>query len=57
VAKLQQLIHEHQCSMIQDLSDEVRIGYGTSQQILSAELDMHHVTTKFVLRILTDHQK
>jgi hypothetical protein len=33
------------------------IAYGTCQQILTAELGMHHVTAKFVPRILTVDQK
>jgi hypothetical protein len=33
------------------------IGYGTCQQILTAKLGMHCVTTKFVPRILTADQK
>jgi hypothetical protein len=33
------------------------IGYGTFQQILTAELGMHHVAAKFVPRILIADQK
>jgi NH3-dependent NAD+ synthetase len=48
VARLQQIIREDQRQTIQDLADEMGIGYGTFQQIQTAELGMHHVTAKFV---------
>jgi hypothetical protein len=35
----------------------VEVGYGTSQQVLTEELGMHHVAAKFVPRILTGDQK
>jgi hypothetical protein len=35
----------------------VEIGNGTCQQVLMEELGMHHVTAKFVPRILTADQK
>jgi hypothetical protein len=57
VAKLQQLVCEDQRRTIQDLADEMGIGYGTCQWILTAELGMHHVAVKFVPRILTAGQK
>jgi hypothetical protein len=55
VAKLQQFIHEDQHQTTQDLADEMGIGYGTCQRILTVEL--HRVATKFVPRILTADQK
>jgi hypothetical protein len=57
VAKPQQLDREDQSQIIQDLADDLRIGYGAYQQILTAELGMHHVTAQFVPRILTADQK
>jgi hypothetical protein len=57
VAKLQQSVHEDCCPAIQDLADEMGIGYGTCQWILTAELGMHHVATKFVPGNLTAYQK
>jgi histone-lysine N-methyltransferase SETMAR len=57
VAKLRQLIREDRPRTIQDLADEIRIGYGTYQWILAAELGMHRVTAKFVPKILTADQK
>jgi hypothetical protein len=57
-AKLQKLVHEDRRRTIQDLADEIRIGYGTCQRILIAELGMQHcVAAKFVPRILTADQK
>jgi hypothetical protein len=57
VAKLQQFNHENRRRDIQDLADEIGIGYGTCQWILTAELGMHHVAEKFVPRILTADYK
>jgi hypothetical protein len=57
VAKLQQLICEDQCRTIQDHDDEIGIGFGTCQGILTAELGMHRVADKSVLRILIADQK
>jgi hypothetical protein len=56
-AKLQQLIREDQHRTIQDLAEEMGIGYGPCQWILIAELGMHCVATKFVPRILIADQK
>jgi hypothetical protein len=39
------------------MAEEVGIGYGTCQWVLMKELGMHHVTAKFVPRILTADQK
>jgi histone-lysine N-methyltransferase SETMAR len=57
VAKLQQLIHDDRHRTIQHLADEIEIGYGTCQRIMTAELGMHHVAAKSVPRILTTDQK
>jgi hypothetical protein len=57
VAKLQQLFREDRQQTFQDLADEIGIGYGTCQQILIAELGIHHITAKFVPRILTANHK
>jgi hypothetical protein len=57
VAKQQQLLHEDCCQTTQNLADEIRIGYGTWQLIVTGELDVHHVAAKFVPRILTADQK
>lgn len=57
VAKVQQLVREDRRQTIQGLADEVGIGYGTCQRILTDELGMHRVAAKFVPRILTVDQK
>lgn len=57
VAKLQQLVRADRRRSIQDLADEVGIGYGTCQRMLTVELGMHRVAAKFVPRILTADQK
>jgi hypothetical protein len=41
VNKLQQLIHEDRSQTIQDLPDEIGIGYRTCQRSLTAERGMH----------------
>jgi hypothetical protein len=40
-----------------DLADEIIIGYGTCQPILTAEFSIHRIAAKFVTRILTADQK
>jgi hypothetical protein len=57
VAKLQQPVPEVQRRTIQDLADEMGIGIGACQRILTAELGMHPVAAKFLTRILTVDQK
>jgi hypothetical protein len=57
VAKLQQLVRKDRRRTIQDCADEIRIGYGTCQRILTAELGMHRVTAKSVPKVLTADQK
>ena len=37
----------------QDLCAEVGIGYGSCQQILTEQLNMHRISTMFVPRVLT----
>jgi histone-lysine N-methyltransferase SETMAR len=57
VAKLQQFVCEDRHQTIQGLADEMGTGYGTCHRILTAELGMHRVATKFVPMILTADQK
>ena len=52
VAQIQELVRQDQHRTIHDIAEEVGIGYGTCQQILTEELGMHHVAAKFVPRIL-----
>jgi hypothetical protein len=54
VARLKQLIREDRRRTTQDLADEMGIGYGTCQRILTADLGMHR---QIVPRILTADQK
>jgi len=57
VARIQELVHQDRCQTIEDIVEEVGMGYGTCQWVLTEELSMHHVTAKFVPRILTGDQK
>jgi hypothetical protein len=43
VTQIQQLIRQDRRRTIQDIADEVGIGYGTCQRVLTEELDMHRV--------------
>jgi hypothetical protein len=47
VTKLQQLVHEDWLQTIQELADDIRIGYVTCQWILTDELGIHCITTNF----------
>ena len=42
---------------VQEVADEVGISIGSCHQILTEKLQMHHVSAKFVPRLLTDDQK
>jgi response regulator of citrate/malate metabolism len=53
VAQIQELVHQDRRRTIHDIAEEVGIGYGTCQRVLTKELGMHHVAAKFVSRILT----
>ena len=57
VARIQELVIQDQRRTIHDIAEEVGIGYGTSQRVLTEELGMHRVAAKFVPRILTADQK
>jgi len=56
-AQIQRLIHQDRGWTIHDIAEEVGVGYGTCQQVLTEELDMHCVAAKFVPRIVTADQK
>jgi hypothetical protein len=43
VAQIQELSSKDRCRTIQDIAEEVGIGYGICRQILTKELGMHHV--------------
>jgi hypothetical protein len=57
VAQIQQLSRQDRRWTVRDVAEEVGVGYGTSQRVLTEELGMHRVAAKFVPRILTDDQK
>jgi len=56
VAQIQELVRQDQHRTIHDIAEEVGIGYGTCQRVLTEELGMHRVAAKFVPRILTGDQ-
>ena len=43
VARIQELVRQNRCRTIHDIAEEVGIGYGTCQRVLTEELRMHHV--------------
>jgi len=57
VARIQELIRQDRHRTIRDIAEEVEVGYGTCQRVLTEELGMHRVAAKFVPRILTADQK
>ena len=57
VAWIQEFIRQHWRRTIRDIAEEVEVGYGTCQRVLTEELGMHPVAAKFVPRILTADQK
>jgi len=57
VEQIQDLIRQDRRRTICDIAEEVEVGYGTCQRVLTEEMGMHHVTAKFVPRILTADQK
>jgi len=57
VARIQELVCQDRRWTIHNIAEEVGIGYGTCQWILTEELGIHLVTPKFVPKILTADQK
>jgi len=57
VARIKELVRHDRRQTIYDISEEVGIGCGTCQQVLTEEFGMHCVAAKFVPRILTAVQK
>jgi len=57
VTRIQELLRQDRRRTVHDIAEEVGIGYGTCQRVLTEELGMHRVTAKFVPRILTADQK
>jgi len=56
-ARIQELIRQDRLRTIRDIVEEVEVGYGTRQRVLTEELGMHRVAAKFVPRVLTADQK
>jgi len=57
VARIQELIRQDRRRIIRDIAEEVEVGYGTCQRVLTEELGMHRFAAKFVPWILTADQK
>ena len=57
VARIQELIRRDRRLAIRDIAEEVEVGYGIWERVLTEELGMHRVAAKFVPRILTVDQK
>jgi len=56
VERIQEIIRQDRRRTIRDIAEEVDVGYGTCQWVLTEELDMQRVAGKFVPRILTADQ-
>jgi transposase len=57
VETIRRLVHEDRRKTIKDIATIVNVSYGTVQTILTCDLNMHRVATKFVRRLLTPEQK
>ena len=57
VARIEEFIRQDRRRTIRDIAEEVEVGYGTCQRVLTEELGMHRVAAKFVPRNLTADQK
>jgi len=57
VEQVRAAVNQDRRRTIHDLCAEVGIGYGSCQRILTEQMNMHRITTKFVPRVLTHDQK
>jgi hypothetical protein len=57
VEKIREFIHEDHRQTIHELADTVGISYGVCQDILTENLNMGRIATKFVPRLLTNDRK
>ena len=57
VEQVQAAVNQDRRHTIHDLCAEVGIGYGSCQQILTEQLNMHRIAAKFVPRVLTQDEK
>jgi hypothetical protein len=48
VEKIRELINEDCCRTIHELADTVGISYGVCQEILTENLNMCHISVKFI---------
>ena len=57
VARIQELFRQDRRRTIRDIAQELEVGYGTCQRVLTEEFVVHRVAAKFVPRILTADQR
>jgi hypothetical protein len=57
VTRIQELVRQDRRYTIPDIVEEVRIGYGTYQRVMTKEFGMHRVTDKFVPKVLRADQR
>jgi hypothetical protein len=57
VEKTRELIHEDHHRKIHELADTIGINFGVCQEILTENFNMSLIATKFVSRLLINHQK
>jgi histone-lysine N-methyltransferase SETMAR len=50
-------VHEYHQRTIKDIAAIVNVSYGTVQKILTCDLNMHYIASKFMPRLLTPEQK
>jgi hypothetical protein len=51
------VIRGNRCLTVREVADELGISIGSCHQIFTEKLQMRRVSSKFVPRFLTDHQK
>jgi len=57
IESVHQIIHEDRCRTIDEVSMLVGISHGTCHKILTEDLKMRHVASKFMPRLLSFDQK
>jgi response regulator of citrate/malate metabolism len=57
IQKVQKVIHSNHCLTVREVAEEAGISKTTCHEILTENLDMHHVAAKFVLHLLSEDQK
>jgi transposase len=56
VEKVREIIHEDHRRTTHELTDIVLFSHGVCQEIITENLNMRHISAKFVPRLLTDDQ-